>query len=92
MNRRILKIPTVSSSKNPRDVRPMWEEFRARNRAEKRPTPLPPMSLPKKYMAKHVNVPIITGNITQKLKTGSVVRGLEVNIGAGDKPNVLAIM
>ena len=66
--RRILKIPTVSSSKKPSEVRPMWETFKARKKDEKRPTSLPPMSLPKKYMTRHVNVPRITGNNTLNSK------------------------
>ena len=75
MNSRRPKIPTVSSSKNPREVRLIYGELSAKKKAENKPTSLPPMSFHTKYITKMVNVAIITGNITTKLKTGSAVNG-----------------
>ena len=64
-NRIMLNIPTVSSSKNPSEVRPMKDEFKARNKDEKIAAFSPPISLQRKYIAKHVNAPIMAGKITQ---------------------------
>jgi len=43
-----LKIPTLSSSKNPSAVRLMYEESNARNNAANIPTGSPPRSFPRK--------------------------------------------
>ena len=59
-------IPTVSSSKNPAEVRDMCEEFKARNRAENKPTTFPPISFPKKNAIKHAKAPKIAGKMTHR--------------------------
>ena len=75
MNKSIPNIPTVSSSKNPREVLLIYGELKAKKNAEKSPASLPPMSLPTKYATKTVTVAIITGKMTTKLKSGSAVKG-----------------
>ncbi len=85
----MLNIPTVSSSKNPREVRPMYEPFKARKKAENNPTSFPPISFPKKYIARTVRVAMITGKITTKLYTGSAANGFPEYAGVIGTPKAL---
>jgi len=61
-----LKIPTLSSSKNPSAVRLIYEESSARNNAANIPTGSPPRSFPRKYIARDAKVAMTVGKITQK--------------------------
>jgi hypothetical protein len=60
-------VPGTCVSKNPRDVLMMIDGSNAKNNADNKPTVLPPMSLPKKYITRTDNTPITGGIIAQSV-------------------------
>jgi len=58
--------PVVSVSKNPRDDLWITEGLRAKTRADSKPTVLPPISLPTRYMMKTESAPRIGAISEQK--------------------------
>ena len=60
-------VPGTCVSKNPIDVLSIIDGSNAKNKADNKPTVLPPMSLPKKYITKTDNTPITGGIIAQSV-------------------------